>query len=241
VSGTGDGSPRLRKRVKTARGRTVGSTRWLERQLNDPYVAAAKREGYRSRAAFKLIELDDKYRFLAPGRRVVDLGAAPGGWSQVAAERVKAGGGAGKVVAIDILDMGAVPGVDFAVLDFMDERAPAHLKARLGGPADVVLSDMAPNTTGHKRTDHLRIMGLVEAAAAFAAEVLAPGGAFVTKIFQGGAQGELMARLKRDFREVRHVKPPSSRSDSAEMFLVATGFRGAGAEPPPGAGSPSAA
>jgi 23S rRNA (uridine2552-2'-O)-methyltransferase len=221
--GKGD---RLRTRVKTARGRKTGSTRWLERQLNDPYVAKARAAGYRSRAAFKLAELDDKYRFLKPGLRVVDLGAAPGGWSQVAAARVGAADGQGGVVAIDLLDMPAVPGVAFTQIDFMDPRAPDVLKAALGGPADVVLSDMAPNTVGHKRTDHLRIMGLVEAAAEFAADVLAPGGAFVTKIFQGGAQGELMARLKRDFATVRHVKPPASRAGSAEMFLLATGFRG---------------
>lgn len=217
---------RMRQRVKTARGRGVGSTRWLERQLNDPYVARAKREGYRSRAAYKLAELDDKFRFLVPGARVVDLGAAPGGWSQIAAERVGAGEGRGRVVAIDLLEMGSVPGVDFTQLDFMDARAPDLLKTKLGGSADVVLSDMAPNTIGHKRTDHLRIMGLVEAAADFAMDVLAPGGIFVTKIFQGGAQGELMSTLKKAFREVRHVKPPSSRADSAEMFLVAAGFRG---------------
>jgi 23S rRNA (uridine2552-2'-O)-methyltransferase len=217
---------RLKARVKTARGRKLASTRWLERQLNDPYVAKAQKEGFRSRAAYKIIELDDKYRFLKDGARVVDLGAAPGGWSQVAADRVKAAEGRGRVIAIDILEMGSVPGVDFTQIDFMDERAPGLLKEKLGAKADVVLSDMAPNTIGHKRTDHLRIMGLVEAASLFASEVLAPGGAFVTKIFQGGAQGELMAQLKRDFAQVRHVKPPASRSDSAEMFLVATGFRG---------------
>ena len=227
MAGEGDGGRRLKARVKTARGRKIASTRWLERQLNDPYVAKAQKAGYRSRAAYKLIELDDKYRLLKPGMRVLDLGAAPGGWSQVAAERVGAAEGRGRVVAIDILEMGAVPGVDFTQLDFMDARAPQLLKVKLGGPADLVLSDMAPNTIGHKRTDHLRIMGLVEAAADFALTVLAPGGAFVTKIFQGGAQGELMTGLKRAFATVRHVKPPASRSDSAEMFLVATGFRGA--------------
>jgi 23S rRNA (uridine2552-2'-O)-methyltransferase len=216
----------MRQRVRTARGRGIASTRWLERQLNDPYVARARREGYRSRAAYKLAELDDKFRFLLPGARVVDLGAAPGGWSQIAAERTQASDGRGHVVAIDLLDMGSVPGVEFTQLDFMDARAPDLLKTKLGGPADVVLSDMAPNTIGHKRTDHLRIMGLVEAAADFAMDVLAPGGTFVTKIFQGGAQGELMSALKQAFREVRHVKPPSSRADSTEMFLVATGFRG---------------
>jgi 23S rRNA (uridine2552-2'-O)-methyltransferase len=227
MAGTGDGERRLKSRVKTAKGRKIASTRWLERQLNDPYVAKAVKAGFRSRAAFKILELDDKYGFLKPGARVVDLGAAPGGWSQVAAERVKATEGRGKVVAIDILEMGSVPGVDFTQIDFMDARAPDLLKAKLGGPADIVLSDMAPNTIGHKRTDHLRIMGLVEAAADFACDVLAPGGAFVTKIFQGGAQGELMTLLKQRFAEVRHVKPPASRADSAEMFLVATGFRGA--------------
>jgi len=210
--------------VRSGRGRTPAQRRWLERQLNDPYVARARREGYRSRAAYKLIEIDDKYRFLKPGRKVIDLGAAPGGWSQVAATRVKAGEG-GRVVAIDLLDIPPIPHVDFVQLDFMDEAAPEKLKAMLGGPADVVLSDMAANTTGHRKTDHLRIVGLVEAAAAFAREVLKPGGAFLAKVFQGGTEGELLAALKRDYAAVRHVKPAASRADSVELYVLATGFR----------------
>jgi 23S rRNA (uridine2552-2'-O)-methyltransferase len=223
----GDGSgKRLHQRVKSARGRPIASTRWLERQLNDPYVAKARRDGYRSRAAYKLIEIDEKAHLLKPGMKVIDLGAAPGGWSQVASAKVGAVHGRGKVIAIDILDMDPIPGVDFTVIDFMDDSVPDMLRAKLGGQADLVLSDMAPNTTGHKRTDHLRIMGLVETAAQFAMEVLGPGGGFVTKVFQGGAETALLADLKRAFREVKHVKPPASRADSSEMFLVATGFRG---------------
>jgi 23S rRNA (uridine2552-2'-O)-methyltransferase len=221
----GDGGRELKVRVKTAKKRSHSSTLWLERQLNDPYVARAKREGYRSRAAFKLIEIDDKFHFLKTGARVVDLGAAPGGWSQIAATRVRAQEGRGRVVAIDILEMGAVPGVDFILLDFLDAAAPALLKDKLGGPADVVLSDMAANATGHRRTDHLKIMGLVEAAAEFAREVLAPGGTFLAKVLQGGTENELLAALKRDFAAVRHVKPAASRSDSSELYVVATGFR----------------
>jgi 23S rRNA (uridine2552-2'-O)-methyltransferase len=214
-----------RVRVKTAKGRTVSSKRWLERQLNDPYVARAGREGFRSRAAFKLAEIDDKHHLLRPGARVVDLGAAPGGWSQVAAKRVGAIDGRGRVVAIDILDMGALPGVDFLKLDFLDAQAPEKLKEALGGAADVVLSDMSPNATGHRQTDHLRIMALVEAAAAFARDVLKPGGAFVAKVWQGGTESALLAELKRDFAGVKHVKPAASRAESAELYLVATGFR----------------
>jgi 23S rRNA (uridine2552-2'-O)-methyltransferase len=221
----GDGGRELKVRVKTAKKRSHSSTLWLERQLNDPYVARAKREGYRSRAAFKLIEIDDKFHFLKTGARVVDLGAAPGGWSQIAATRVRAQEGRGRVVAIDILEMGAVSGVDFILLDFLDAAAPALLKDKLGGPADVVLSDMAANATGHRRTDHLKIMGLVEAAAEFAREVLAPGGTFLAKVLQGGTENELLAALKRDFAAVRHVKPAASRSDSSELYVVATGFR----------------
>ena len=190
----------LKTRVKTAKKRSHSSTLWLERQLNDPYVARAKRDGYRSRAAYKLIEIDDKLRFLKPGARVVDLGAAPGGWSQVAAKRVGATEGKGRVVAIDILEMGAIPGVDFMVLDFLDPTAPDLLKEKLGGPADVVLSDMAANATGHRKTDHLKIMALVEAAAEFAKEVLAPGGAFVAKVLQGGTENELLGRAQARFR-----------------------------------------
>jgi 23S rRNA (uridine2552-2'-O)-methyltransferase len=214
-------------RVKKARGRSLSSKLWLERQLNDPYVARAKREGYRSRAAYKLAEVDDKYRFLRPGMRVVDLGAAPGGWSQIAAERVGAPAGNGRVIAIDIQDMAPLTGVDFLRLDFLDAAAPATLRTMLGGGADVVLSDMAANATGHRKTDHLRIMALVETAAEFAGEVLNPGGAFLAKVLQGGTEASLLQRLKRDFASVRHVKPSASRSDSAELYVLATGYRGA--------------
>jgi 23S rRNA (uridine2552-2'-O)-methyltransferase len=190
-------------------------------------VAAAKREGYRSRAAFKLIEIDDKMRLLAPGKRVVDLGAAPGGWAQVAASRVHAAEGKGQVAAIDLLPVEPIPGVEFLQLDFMDASAPGRLRALLrGGRADVVLSDMAAQGTGHTRTDHLRIMGLAEAAAEFACDVLEPGGAFVCKVFQGGTERELLERLKRAFAAVRHIKPPASRAESAELYVVATRFRG---------------
>lgn len=222
---TGSGTRALKVQVKTGGKRSLSSKLWLERQLNDPYVARAKREGYRSRAAFKLIEIDEKGRFLKKGARVVDLGAAPGGWSQIAAKRVGAPG-QGKVVAIDILDMEPVPGVTFAKLDFLDADAPDKLKEMLGGPADVVLSDMAANATGHARTDHLKIMALVELAVEFAREVLAPGGAFLAKVLQGGTEANLLATLKRDFTKVQHIKPPSSRADSAELYLLATGFRG---------------
>jgi 23S rRNA (uridine2552-2'-O)-methyltransferase len=215
----------LKQRVKTAKRRSLSSKLWLERQLNDPYVARAKREGYRSRAAYKLIEIDDKHRFLKPGGRVVDLGAAPGGWSQIAAKRVGATGGRGKVIGIDLLEMDAVPGVDFMQLDFLAPEAPEILKEKIGGLADVVLSDMAANTTGHRKTDHLRIVALVEAAAEFAAEVLAPGGVFLAKVIQGGTENELLAMLKRCFTSVKHVKPQASRADSAELYVLATGFR----------------
>jgi 23S rRNA (uridine2552-2'-O)-methyltransferase len=217
----------LNVRLKTARKRTASSQRWLERQLNDPYVAAAKREGFRSRAAYKIIEIDDKYHFLKPGARVVDLGAAPGGWSQIAAERVQAIGGRGQVIAIDILDMEPLAGVQSTKLDFMDEEADGWLRARLrDGAADVVLSDMAAPTVGHAKTDHLRIMMLAEAAAHFACDVLAPGGAFLCKVFQGGTERDLLDLLKRRFAVVRHVKPPASRSGSAELYVLATGFKG---------------
>ena len=212
--------------MKTAKQRSASSQRWLERQLNDPYVAAAKREGYRSRSAFKLAEMDAKHRLFKPGRRVVDLGAAPGGWAQVAAGRVKSVEGKGQVVAIDILEMEPLAGVEFLRLDFMDAEAPGRLEAMLrDGSADVVLSDMAAQGTGHAGTDHLRVMGLAEAAAEFACEVLDPGGAFVCKVFQGGTERALLDRLKRAFATVRHVKPPASRAESAEMYVVATGFR----------------
>jgi 23S rRNA (uridine2552-2'-O)-methyltransferase len=219
----GRGARDLAVRVKGSR--RLSSRRWLERQLNDPYVARARREGFRSRAAYKLSEIDDKHRFLKPGLRVLDLGAAPGGWSQVAAKRVGAGQG-GRVVAIDPLPMDAIPGVEFVQLDFLDPAAPERLKALLGGPADVVLSDMAANATGHKRTDHLRIIALVEAAADFAREVLAPGGMFLAKVIQGGTEAALLVHLKRDFASVKHVKPAASRADSAELYVLATGFRG---------------
>jgi 23S rRNA (uridine2552-2'-O)-methyltransferase len=221
----GRGQRDLAVRVKGSR--SLSSRRWLERQLNDPYVARAKREGYRSRAAYKLAEIDDKHGIFKPGLRVLDLGAAPGGWSQVAAKRVGAGQGRGRVVAIDVLAMNAIPGVEFVQLDFLDATAPERLKALLGGPADVVLSDMAANATGHRATDHLKIMALVEAAAEFAREVLAPGGAFLAKVIQGGTEGALLAGLKRDFASVKHVKPAASRADSAELYVLATGFRGA--------------
>lgn len=220
------GSRDLKVRVRGGKGRTLSSKLWLERQLNDPYVARAKREGYRSRAAFKLLEIDDKHHILKPGGKVIDLGAAPGGWAQIAAKRVGSTEGRGRVVAIDLLEMAPVAGVDFAQLDFMDPHAPDRLKEMLGGEADVVLSDMAANTTGHRQTDHLRIVALVELAAEFACEVLSPGGAFLAKVFQGGTETALLARLKRDFASVKHVKPAASRADSAELYLLATGFRG---------------
>jgi 23S rRNA (uridine2552-2'-O)-methyltransferase len=221
------GRHHLKVRLKTAKQRTASSQRWLERQLNDPYVAAARREGYRSRAAFKLIEIDDKHRLLRPGLRVVDLGAAPGGWSQVAAERVQAVEGKGQVVAIDLLPLTPIPGVIALEGDFMEAAAPSRLKALMrAGGADVVLSDMAAQGTGHTRTDHLRIMGLAEAAAEFALEVLAPGGSFVCKVFQGGSERALLERLKQAFASVRHIKPPASRAESAELYVAALKFRG---------------
>ena len=217
----------LKARVKSGKSRSLSSKLWLERQLNDPYVARAKHEGLRSRAAFKLIEIDDKHRLLKPGKRVVDLGAAPGGWTQVAAGRVRSGEGKGQVVAIDLLEMEPIPGVEFLRLDFMDATAPGRLEAMLReGRADVVLSDMAAQGTGHTRTDHLRIMALAEAAAEFACEVLVPGGALLCKVLQGGTERELLERLKRAFTTVKHVKPPASRADSAELYVVAMGFRG---------------
>jgi len=209
-------------RLKDEKHRTLSSRTWLERQIRDPYVARAKREGFRSRAAYKLAEIDDKYRLLKPGTRVVDLGAAPGGWSEIAARRVGAGG---RVLAIDILDMKPIAEVEFLKLDFLDHTAPQRLKDLLGGQADLVLSDMAANATGHRQTDHIRIMALAEAAAHFAREVLAPGGSFLCKVLQGGTEVALLAELKRDFASVKHVKPPASRSDSAELYLLARGFR----------------
>ena len=225
---SGGSGRELKVRVKSGKGRTVSSKRWLDRQLNDPYVMRARKEGYRSRAAFKLIEIDDKHRFLKAGMTVIDLGAAPGGWSEVAARRVGAAEGRGRVIAIDILEMPPVPGVQFLHLDFLDPSAPDRLRELIDRPADVVMSDMAANATGHKRTDHLKIMALVEAAVAFAGEVLAKGGTFVGKVIQGGTEAQLLAGLKRDFAMVRHIKPPASRADSAELYLLATGFRGGG-------------
>jgi 23S rRNA (uridine2552-2'-O)-methyltransferase len=225
-----DKTGRLHVTVKTGGKRKLSSKLWLERQLNDPYVAQAKRDGYRSRAAYKLLEIDDKYRLLKPGMTVVDLGAAPGGWSQIAARRVGAadgkGQGKGRVIAIDLLEMPEIPGVQFAQLDFHANDAPEKLTAMMGGRADLVMSDMAANTTGHRKTDQLRIVGLVEIAVAFATEVLNPGGAFLAKVFQSGADNELLAQLKRDFAVVKHVKPAASRQDSSERYVLATGFRG---------------
>lgn len=218
----GRGKRPLKVRLKNARSHKHSSQLWLQRQLNDPYVARAKREGFRSRAAFKLSEIDDKHRFLKNGARVLDLGAAPGGWSQVAAKRV---GEAGRVVAIDVLEMASLPGVEFTQLDFLDAGAPEKLKKLLGGQADVVLSDMAANATGHRATDHIKIVALVESAAEFAREVLKPGGAFLAKVLQGGTEKELLANLKRDFTTVKHVKPAASRADSAELYVLAMGFR----------------
>jgi len=221
-----DTTGRLHVTVKTGGKRKLSSKLWLERQLNDPYVARAKREGFRSRAAFKLVDIDDKYHFLKPGMTVVDLGSAPGGWSQVAAKRVRAAEGKGRVVAIDLLEMGEIAGVTFAQVDFLDQDAPRSLIEMIEGRADVVMSDMAANTTGHRKTDQLRMIGLVETAAAFATEVLKPGGTLLAKTFQTGAEAELMAQLKRDFASVRHVKPSASRQDSSERYVLATGFRG---------------
>jgi 23S rRNA (uridine2552-2'-O)-methyltransferase len=221
-----DTTGRLHVTVKSGGKRKLSSKLWLERQLNDPYVLRAKREGFRSRAAFKLKEIDDKYKLLKPGMAVVDLGAAPGGWSQIAAAKVGAVNGKGKVVAIDLLEMPEIPGVTFSQMDFLSHDAPEKLRAMLGGGADLVMSDMAANTTGHRKTDQLRIVGLVETAAAFACEVLNPGGAFLAKVFQSGADAALLAQLKRDFTTIRHVKPAASRQDSSERYLLATGFRG---------------
>ena len=227
---SGRGARELTVRVKTAKGRKLSSTRWLQRQLNDPYVQAAKRDGYRGRAAYKLIEIDDRERFLVPGARVVDLGCAPGGWCQVAVQRVnalgeKSGKARGTVLGVDIQEVEPLAGTTLMQLDFLEEDAEAKVREALGGPADVVLSDMAAASTGHRQTDHLKIMALAEAAADFAVDVLTPGGAYVAKVLQGGTETQLLARLKRHFRKVAHVKPPASRKDSAEMYVVATGFR----------------
>ena len=215
------GGRKLAINVKTARKRSPASAEWLRRQLNDPYVAAAKQQGWRSRAAFKLLELDDRFHVIRGDARVLDLGAAPGGWSQVAIRR-----GAGTVVSVDLLPMDPVPGATLILGDFNDPDMPERLTAALGGKADLVLSDMAPNTTGHASTDHLRIMALAELAAAFACDVLAPNGTFVAKVFQGGSERAMLEALKRDFVNVRHAKPPASRKESSELYVVAMGFRG---------------
>jgi 23S rRNA (uridine2552-2'-O)-methyltransferase len=218
-------------RVKTAKGRKLSSTRWLERQLNDPYVSQARAEGYRGRAAYKIAEIDDRVRFLVPGARVVDLGCAPGGWCQVAVARVNAlgqkrGRARGRVIGVDLQEVEPIPGAELHLLDFLQDGADAAVRGWLGGPADVVMSDMAPKASGHPQTDHLRIMALCEAAAEFAMDVLEPGGTFVSKVLAGGAEAGLVARLNRAFARVAHVKPPASRKDSSEKFVVATGFRG---------------
>lgn len=210
------------KKLKTAKGRKLSSQLWLTRQINDPYVTKAKADGYRSRSAYKLLEIDKRFRIFRKGQSVVDLGAAPGGWCQVVMEKI---GETGRLVAIDLLPMDPIPGAVLFEMDFMDETAPQKIIETLGGKAHVLLSDMAPNTVGHKPTDHLRIMAVVEAAADFAPQVLKPGGTFITKVFQGGAGSELMAKLKKQFENVRHVKPPASRSGSSEMFVIAQGFR----------------
>ncbi|MDH3263111.1 MAG: RlmE family RNA methyltransferase [Paracoccaceae bacterium] len=228
---SGRGARDLRVRVKTAKGRKLSSTRWLERQLNDPYVVRARREGYRGRAAFKIMEIDDKFHFLKPGARVVDLGCAPGGWAQVAVARTNAlaqqpSKPAGRVLAVDLQEVEPIPGAEIHKLDFMSDGADEKVKEWLGGRADVVMSDMASAASGHKQTDHMRIVGLCEAAAEFAFDVLEEGGTFVAKVLAGGAEGGLQTLLKQRFRKVANLKPPSSRADSSEKFVVATGFRG---------------
>ena len=228
---SGRGQRDLRVKVKTARGRKLSSTLWLERQLNDPYVKRAQADGYRGRAAYKILELDDKFRFLVPGARVVDLGCAPGGWCQVAVQRINAlgtrqGKKVGTILGVDLQEVESIPGAEIHVLDFMEDDADAKVKAWLNGPADVVMSDMAAASSGHKQTDHLRIIALCEAAAYFSFDVLTPGGTFVAKVLAGGAEGELQALLKQKFTTVINMKPPASRSSSSEKFVVATGFRG---------------
>lgn len=228
---SGRGERELKVRVKSAKGRRLSSTRWLERQLNDPYVQRARREGYRGRAAYKILELDDKFRFFLPGARVVDLGCAPGGWCQIAVPRINAlgersGKPQGRIIGVDLQEVEPISGAELHVLDFLEDGADEKVKEWLGGPADVVMSDMAAASSGHKATDHLRIIALCEAAAQFASDVLEPGGTFVAKVLAGGAENELLARLKRDYAQVRHIKPPASRQDSSEKYVVATGFRG---------------
>ena len=228
---SGRGARDLTVKVKTAKGRKISSTLWLERQLNDPYVKKAKADGYRGRAAYKILELDDKFRFLVPGARVVDLGCAPGGWCQVAVPRInalgeKSGKAVGRIIGVDLQDVDPIPGAEIYKLDFLADGADVLVKEWLGGPADVVLSDMAASASGHKQTDHNRIIALCEAAAYLAFDVLTPGGTFVAKVLAGGAEGELQQLLKQKFTKVVNVKPPASRADSSEKFVVATGFRG---------------
>jgi len=220
---SGGGRRFTKERVKTAAKRSNSSTRWLERQLNDPYVKRAKADGYRSRAAYKLLELDEKFALLKKGAKVVDLGAAPGGWTQVAVEKI---GDAGKVVGLDLLPVDPIAGAEIIQQDFLAEEAPEILKTLLGGRADLVMSDMAANTTGHTQTDHMRIIHLCELAYNFATEILAPGGAFICKVLRGGTENDLLKQMKKDFTHVKHAKPSASRSDSAESYVVATGFRG---------------
>lgn len=220
------GARNAKVKVKSARGRKLSSKLWLERQLNDPYVAEAQRRGFRSRAAFKILELDERFGFLRRGQTIVDLGAAPGGWSQIAAERVAVGRSkGGRVVAIDILEMEPLNGVEILCGDFTDPDVPVEVRAASGGHVDVVMSDMAASATGHQKTDHLRIIGLCEAALDFAEDVLAADGCFIAKVFQGGSERDLLTRLKGRFRSVRHAKPPASRSESSETYVVAMGFR----------------
>ena len=231
MSGAGRGARELRTRVKTAKGRKLSSKLWLERQLNDPYVQRAQRENMRGRAAYKILEIDDKYRFLVPGARVVDLGCAPGGWLQVAVPRINAlgekkGKKVGRIIGLDLQEVEPVSGAELRVMDFLEDYADQQVKEWLGGQADVVMSDMAASSSGHKQTDHLRIMALCEAAAYLAFDVLAEGGTFVAKVLAGGAEGDLQKELKRRFTKVAHMKPPSSRKDSSEKFVIATGFRG---------------
>lgn len=228
---SGRGLRDLKVNVKTARGRKLSSTRWLQRQLNDPYVRRAQAEGYRGRAAYKIMELDDKFRFLVPGARVIDLGCAPGGWAQVAVKRINSmgerqGKAVGRIIGVDLQEVESLAGAEFHQLDFMDDGADDKVKEWLDGKADVVMSDMAAASSGHKQTDHMRIISLCEAAAYFAFDVLEDGGIFVAKVLAGGAEGELQKLLKQKFTKVMHFKPPSSRSDSSEKFVVATGYRG---------------
>ena len=236
MSASGRGQRELRVRVKTAKGRKISSTRWLERQLNDPYVIRARKEGFRGRAAYKIMELDDRFRFLVPGARVVDLGCAPGGWRQMAVHRTNAlgtrqGKKQGYVLGVDLQEVEPIPGTELHVLDFLEEDADDKVKAWLGGGADVVMSDMAAAASGHPQTDHLRIVGLVEAALMFALDVLEPGGTFVAKVLAGGAEATVLNLLKKNFTKVYHMKPPSSRKDSSEKFVVAMGFKGASSAP----------